>query len=102
MDTGSARVADAHPPATTRRQQDDALHGNPAARAGGIPLHSGCGGADATAALAPTAGNGAVGTVVFTQKGNKVTVTAKVSELAPGGHGFHVSARVACGVITKS
>lgn len=50
----------------------------------------------ATATLTPTAGNTAAGTVVFTQKGDKVTVTAKVSGLAPGGHGFHVHEKGDC------
>jgi Cu-Zn family superoxide dismutase len=44
----------------------------------------------ATATLAPTAGNTAMGTVSFTQKGDKVTVSAKISGLSPGGHGFHI------------
>lgn len=50
----------------------------------------------ATATLAPTAGNTAAGTVAFTQKGDKVTVTAKVSGLAPGGHGFHIHEKGDC------
>jgi superoxide dismutase, Cu-Zn family len=49
-----------------------------------------------TATLSPTAGNSAAGTVVFTQKGDKVTVTAKVSGLAPGGHGFHIHEKGDC------
>lgn len=43
-----------------------------------------------SATLAPTAGSTAAGTVSFTQNGDKVTVTAKLSGLAPGGHGFHI------------
>jgi len=50
----------------------------------------------ATATLAPTAGNTAAGTVTFTQKGDKVTVAAKVSGLAPGGHGFHIHEKGDC------
>jgi Cu-Zn family superoxide dismutase len=50
----------------------------------------------ATATLTPTAGNSAAGVVVFTQKGDKVTVTAKVSGLAPGGHGFHIHEKGDC------
>jgi Cu-Zn family superoxide dismutase len=50
----------------------------------------------ATATIAPTAGNTAKGTVTFTQKGDKVTVTAQLSGLAPGGHGFHVHEKGDC------
>src|SRR5262249_28393766 len=50
----------------------------------------------ASATLAPTAGNTASGTVTFTQKGEKVTVSAKVSGLAPGGHGFHIHEKGDC------
>jgi Cu-Zn family superoxide dismutase len=51
----------------------------------------------ATATLAPTAGNTATGTVTFTQKADKVAVTAKVSGLTPGGHGFHIHEKGDCG-----
>jgi Cu-Zn family superoxide dismutase len=50
----------------------------------------------ATATLKPTAGNTVAGTVTFTQKGDKVLVEAKVSGLAPGGHGFHVHEKGDC------
>jgi superoxide dismutase, Cu-Zn family len=50
----------------------------------------------ATATIAPTAGNTATGTVAFTQKGDKTTITAKLSGLAPGGHGFHVHEKGDC------
>ena len=50
----------------------------------------------ATATIAPTAGNTTKGTVTFTQKGDKVTVTAQLSGLAPGGHGFHVHEKGDC------
>ena len=50
----------------------------------------------ATATLSPTAGNTAAGTVTFTQKGDKVTVSAKLTGLTPGGHGFHVHEKGDC------
>jgi superoxide dismutase, Cu-Zn family len=50
----------------------------------------------ATATLAPTAGNTTAGTVSFTQKGDKVTVNAKLSGLTPGAHGFHVHEKGDC------
>lgn len=50
----------------------------------------------ATATLSPTAGNSASGAVSFTQKGDKVTLSAKVSGLAPGGHGFHIHEKGDC------
>ncbi len=50
----------------------------------------------ATATLKPTAGNTVAGTVTFTKKGDKVLMEAKVSGLAPGGHGFHVHEKGDC------
>jgi Cu-Zn family superoxide dismutase len=50
----------------------------------------------ATATLAPTAGNTTAGTVTFAQRGDKVMVNAKVSGLAPGGHGFHIHEKGDC------
>src|SRR5262249_32073444 len=50
----------------------------------------------ATATIAPTAGNTAKGTVTFTQKGDRTTVSAQISGLAPGGHGFHVHEKGDC------
>ena len=50
----------------------------------------------AVADLAPTAGNGAKGRVTFTAKGDKIIVTARVSGLAPGPHGFHVHEKGDC------
>jgi Cu-Zn family superoxide dismutase len=50
----------------------------------------------ATATLAPTQGNTAAGTVTFTQQGDKVTVSAKVTGLTPGKHGFHVHEKGDC------
>ena len=45
----------------------------------------------ATVTLAPTAGNdGIAGTVTFVQADGKVTITANVSGLTPGKHGFHI------------
>lgn len=53
-------------------------------------------GMSATATLAPTSGNTATGTVTFIQRGDKVTVVAKVSGLSPGSHGFHVHEKGDC------
>ncbi|HEY3179881.1 MAG TPA: superoxide dismutase family protein [Casimicrobiaceae bacterium] len=50
----------------------------------------------ATAALKPTAGNTAAGTVTFTQKGDKVSVTANVTGLSAGPHGFHIHEKGDC------
>src|SRR5215468_11919821 len=50
----------------------------------------------ATATLASTAGNTAAGSVTFTQNGDKVTVNAKLTGLAPGGHGFHIHEKGDC------
>jgi Cu-Zn family superoxide dismutase len=53
-------------------------------------------GPSATARLEPTQGNAAAGTVDFVQKGDKVAVTAKVTGLAPGSHGFHIHEKGDC------
>lgn len=50
----------------------------------------------ATATLSPTAGNSAKGTVTFVQQGAKVTMTARVTGLTPGPHGFHVHEKGDC------
>ena len=50
----------------------------------------------ATATLKPTTGNTAAGTVTFTQKGDKVSMTANVSGLSPGPHGFHIHEKGDC------
>ena len=50
----------------------------------------------AVARLEPTKGNATAGTVTFTQKGDKVSVEAKVSGLTPGGHGFHIHEKGDC------
>ncbi len=54
-------------------------------------------GPSATATLEPTKGNTAGGKVDFVQKGGKVFVTASVSGLAPGQHGFHIHEKGDCG-----
>jgi Cu-Zn family superoxide dismutase len=64
-------------------------------------LTAGCagmmaGGPAATAALEPTKGNTAGGRVDFVQKGDKLIVTARVSGLAPGQHGFHIHDKGDC------
>jgi Cu-Zn family superoxide dismutase len=50
----------------------------------------------AVADLAPTKGNTAKGTVSFSQRGDRVLVTADVSGLTPGSHGFHVHEKGDC------
>lgn len=50
----------------------------------------------ATAQLAPTAGHTAAGTVSFVQKQDGVEVTAHVTGLTPGKHGFHIHAKGDC------
>jgi Cu-Zn family superoxide dismutase len=50
----------------------------------------------ATAQLEPTKGNSAKGSVVFTQRGDKIAMTAKLSGLTPGGHGFHIHEKGDC------
>ena len=47
-------------------------------------------GPTAVATLETTKGNATSGSVNFVQKGDKVRVTAKVSGLSPGAHGFHI------------
>lgn len=53
-------------------------------------------GPSAVAMLEPTKGNAAAGTVTFTTKGDKVLVSARVSGLAPGSHGFHIHEKGDC------
>jgi len=54
-------------------------------------------GPKATAALQPTAGNTASGTVTFTQSGRKVLVSGEVRGLKPGAqHGFHIHEKGDC------
>jgi Cu-Zn family superoxide dismutase len=50
----------------------------------------------ATAALTPTQGNTAAGSVTFTQNGDKLSVNAKITGLSPGGHGFHIHEKGDC------
>lgn len=50
----------------------------------------------AEAVLAPTAGSQANGKVSFTRTGDKVLVTAEVSGLTPGAHGFHIHEKGDC------
>jgi Cu-Zn family superoxide dismutase len=50
----------------------------------------------ATAKLEPTKGNAASGTVTFAQRMSKVFVTAEVSGLTPGEHGFHMHEKGDC------
>jgi Cu-Zn family superoxide dismutase len=50
----------------------------------------------AVATLEPTQGNATAGTVSFVQMGDKVVVTARVSGLSPGAHGFHIHEKGDC------
>ena len=50
----------------------------------------------AIATLAATQGNTAAGSVTFTQNGDKLSVSAKITGLAPGGHGFHIHEKGDC------
>jgi Cu-Zn family superoxide dismutase len=50
----------------------------------------------AVAELAPTQGNTAKGTVTFVPKGDGLTMTARVSGLTPGPHGFHIHEKGDC------
>ena len=52
----------------------------------------------ASAAIEPTKGNNAKGTVTFTQMGEKVRVVADISGLTPNArHGFHIHEGTECG-----
>ena len=54
-------------------------------------------GPKASASLEPTKGNTVSGTVTFTQRGDKVAVSANVSGLKPNGeHAFHVHEKGDC------
>ena len=53
-------------------------------------------GPSATATLEATKGNTTGGTVSFVQKGDRVAVTARVSGLTPGSHGFHIHEKGDC------
>ena len=50
----------------------------------------------AVATLESTKGNATAGTVIFAQKGDKLVVTARVSGLSPGAHGFHIHEKGDC------
>jgi len=53
-------------------------------------------GPTAVATLEPTKGNTAAGAVNFVQRGDKLLVTARVTGLTPGGHGFHIHEKGDC------
>jgi Cu-Zn family superoxide dismutase len=60
-------------------------------------------GPTATAVLAPTKGNQVTGTVQFRQKGDAVSVEAKVNGLKPNGtHGFHIHEKGDCSAADAS
>ena len=48
------------------------------------------------AVLKPTQGNSAAGSVAFRQDGDAVLVTAEVTGLTPGAHGFHIHEKGDC------
>lgn len=50
----------------------------------------------ATAKLAPASGSSVTGTVEFAHRGNMTILTAKVSGLTPGPHGFHIHEKGDC------
>jgi superoxide dismutase, Cu-Zn family len=55
------------------------------------------GGPKAAASLEPTKGNNTRGTVTFTQRGDRVRVSAQVSGLKPNAeHGFHIHEKGDC------
>ena len=74
----------------------------PLAAVAALAVLSACGamkpaGPKAVAALQPTQGNSAAGTVTFEQKADHVLVTAKVSGLKPNQeHGFHAHEKGDC------
>jgi Cu-Zn family superoxide dismutase len=70
---------------------------------GGTALLAGCAGGmmkddapKAAAVLGATQGNKVAGTVNFVQSGDKVMVTAEVTGLSPGMHGFHIHEKGDC------
>jgi Cu-Zn family superoxide dismutase len=58
--------------------------------------------AKAMAALAPTEGNHAMGTVTFTAADKGVRVVANISGLSPGEHGFHIHEKGDCSAADAS
>jgi len=50
----------------------------------------------AVAELSPATNSGVKGTVTFTQQGNTTRVTATVTGLTPGRHGFHIHEKGDC------
>jgi len=50
----------------------------------------------AKAVMAPTRGNTTTGLVTFAQQGDSVHITALISGLTPGAHGFHIHEKGDC------
>lgn len=70
-------------------------------------LLAGCAGSGgysttAEAVLAPTKGNAVQGKVTFREEEGKVLVTASVSGLTPGAHGFHIHEKGDCSAADAS
>lgn len=77
---------------TTRLRTSTFLASLLLAAAGAAPAQS----PSAEASLSPTQGNRATGQVRFTQADDGVRVEARVTGLAPGGHGFHLHEKGDC------
>lgn len=68
-----------------------------AALAAGCAAIGASDGPRAVAKIEPTKGNNTQGTVTFTQRGDRVRVSAQISGLKPGAeHGFHVHEKGDC------
>ena len=60
------------------------------------PVEAAGGAAQASAALEPTKGNEASGTITFKREGNVVHVQGPLAGMKPGEHGFHIHEKGDC------